>query len=596
MFLFRLVTLAVVGTSVLSPLAAQGIPRGSRSTAQTVNAAPRFMVANPFAFAAADSAPAVKIGTGVREELKGVVGRDYQVIEQTQMNDALKQYGYPVDAILSPALATTLAKNIQARFVVNSTLNKGDGGRYTVTARLIGVSDDAGNVVTLAQNANETPEAFGKRLATALEPAVKSLADAKACVEQRASKPDKAADAAAKALKTVPNHGLAEYCLSLLAQDKKAPREQVVKHLQASAKGDPLSLPVWTALATQYQQANDTANTLAAFKQMLRVAPTNQKLREELFKYFLQSGHPETALEVADEGLKLDPYNADLYDLKSNACLFLSDFKCAVDALETLYATDSTKADTLFFTKISAAAGEGEKPDTVRLLKWSQVGVRKYPDNPTLLGYLNKAYTLTGQTDSVVAVTNRIMAKDTTDVVPALSAGKSLIDAKRPKEAVPFLDFAIKHGDAQAKENAAALLYTGAAPLLQQPQDLLGAAELLRMAVGAANPTGKVQPAANYLLGLATLFQVPQIDPQAEKQKSCDLARQEETLLGEAETALRPGARSTRRPWTRTSASSSSTSRGSRRCSRRTANRGFHGGTRRSIFTPPFHGAVAQLG
>jgi tetratricopeptide (TPR) repeat protein len=541
MFLFRLVTLAVVGAALGGPLAAQGIPRGSRVSSSTVNAAPRFMVANPFAFAAADSAPAVKIGSGVREELKSVVGRDYQVIEQAQMNDALKQYGYPVDAILSPALATTLAKNILARLVVNSTLNKAEGGRYTVTARLIGVSDDAGNVVTLAQNAGEAPEAFGKRLAEALEPAVKSLADAKACIDQRTAKPDKAADAAAKALKTVPNHGLAEFCLSLLAQDKKGPREEVVKHLQASAKGDPLSLPVWTALATQYQQANDTVNTLAAFKQMLRVAPTNQKLREELFKYFLQSGHPETALEVADEGLKLDPYNADLYDLKSNACLFLSDFKCAVDALETLYATDSTKADTLFFTKISAAAGEGEKPDTVRLLKWSQVGVRKYPDNPTLLGYLNKAYTLTGQTDSVVAVTNRIMAKDTTDVVPALSAGKSLIDAKRPKEAVPFLDFAIKHGDPQAKENAAALLYTGAAPLLQQPQDLLGAAELLRMAVGAANPAGKVQPAANYLLGLATLFQVPQIDPQAEKGKSCDLAKQEETLLGEAETALTAG-------------------------------------------------------
>jgi tetratricopeptide (TPR) repeat protein len=540
MFLFRLVTLAVVGASVLSPLAAQGIPRNSR-TSQTVTVAPRFMVANPFAFAAADSAPAVKIGSGLREKMKDVVGRDYQVIEQAQMNEALTQYGYPLDAILSPALATTLAKNIQARFVVNSTLNKAEGGRYTVTARLIGVSDDAGYVVTLAQNAGETPEAFGKRLSVALAPAVKALADAKACIDQRTSKPDKAAAAAAKALKTAPNHGLAEYCLALLAQDKKAPREEVVKHLQASAKGDPLSLPVWTALATQYQQANDTANTLVAFKQMLRVAPTNQKLREELFKYFLQSGHPETALQVADEGLKLDPYNADLYDLKSNACLFLSDFKCAVDALETLYATDSTKADTLFFTKISAAAAEGEKPDTLRLLKWSQVGVRKYPDNPTLLGYLNKAYTLTGQTDSVIAVTNRIMAKDTTDVVPALNAAKSLIDAKRPKEALPFLDFAIKHGDPQAKENAAALLYTGAAPLLQPPQDLLGAAELLRMAVGAANPAGKVQPAANYLLGLATLFQVPQIDPQAEKQKSCDLARQEETLLGEAETALTAG-------------------------------------------------------
>ncbi|HKT59080.1 MAG TPA: hypothetical protein VJQ46_03460 [Gemmatimonadales bacterium] len=541
MFLFRLVTVAVVGSAVLSPLAAQGIPRGARASQQTVNNSPRFMVANPFAFASADSAPAVKIGTGMREEMKSVVGRDYQVIEQTQMNDALKQYGYPIDAILSPALATTLAKNIQARFIVSSTLNKGEGGRFTVTARLAGVNDDAGNVVTLAQNQNETPDAFGKRLAAALEPAVKSLGDAKACIDQRTAKPDKAAEAANKALKTLPNNGLAEYCLALLAQDKKAPREEVVKHLQASTKGDPLSLPVWTALATQYQAANDTANTLEAFKQMLRVAPTNQKLREELFKYFLQSGHPETALQVADEGLKLDPYNADLYDLKSNACLFLSDFKCAVDALETLYATDSTKADTLFFTKISAAAGEGEKPDTVRLLKWAQTGVRKYPDNPTLLGYLNKAYTLTGQTDSVVAVTNRLMAKDTSAVVPALSAAKALIDAKRPKEAVPFLDYAIKHGDPQAKENAAALLYTGAAPLLQQPQDLQGAAELLRMAVSAANPQGKVGPAANYLLGLATLFQVPQIDPQAEKGKSCDLAKQEEALLGEAETALTAG-------------------------------------------------------
>jgi tetratricopeptide (TPR) repeat protein len=568
MSLSRLVTLAVLGSALLSPLAAQGIPRRT-STAATVNTAPRFMVANPFAFASADSATAVKIGTGFREEMKNVVGRDYQVIEQAQMNDALKQYGYPLDAILSPALATTLAKNIQARFLVSSTLSKEQGGHYSVTARLIGVNDDAGSVVTLSQKEGETPEAFGKRLAQALQPVVKSLGDAKACIDQRKEKPDKAADAANKALKTVPTQGLAEYCLALLAEDKKAPRGEIVKHLQAAAKGDPLSLPVWTALATQYQQANDTANTLVAFKQMLRVAPTNQKLRTELFKYFLQAGHPETALQVADEGLKLDPYNADLYDLKSNACLFLSDFKCAVDALETLYQTDSTKADTLFFTKIAAAAAEPAVPDTAkllklartqadtqkvraeaaaggiadttRLLKWTQIGVRKYPNNPTLLGYLNKAYTLTGKTDSVVAVTNRIMAKDTTDVVPALSAAKALIDAKRPKEAVPFLDFAIKHGDAQAKENAAALLYTGAAPLLQQPQDLQGAAELLRMALGAANPTGKVAPAANYLLGLATLFQVPQVDPQAEKQKSCDLAKQEETLLGEAETALTAG-------------------------------------------------------
>lgn len=567
MYLMRLVLVALVAIVSAVPLAAQGIPRNSRTT-QAVNNAPRLMVANPFAYAAADSVNAVRIGTAAREEMKGIVGRNFTVVEQSQMNDALKQYGYPTDAILSPALATTLAKNIQARVLLSATLARAAGGKAAVTARLIGVNDDAGNVVTLSQPDGQNLQDFGKKVARALEPAVKALPDAKACVDQRTSKPDKAADAANKAIKALPNHGLAEFCLAQIAMDKKAPRAEIVKHLQAAVKGDPLSLPGWTALATQYQAANDTANTLVAFSQMLRVAPTNQKLREELFKYFLQSGHPETAKQVADEGLKLDPYNADLYDLKSNACLFLSDFKCAVDALETMYATDSTKADTLFFTKISAAAAEGEKPDTVRLLKWSQIGVRKYPDNLTLLGYVNRAYSLSGQVDSVVSVTNRIIAKDTTAVVPALEAARALITPPagpggtspngtgsntstttpgtpaprgRVKEAVPFLEFAIKHGDAQAKENAAALLYTGAAPLLQEPQDLEGAAELLRMAVQSANPSGKVYPAANYLLGLATLFQVPKIDPQAEKQKSCDLARQEQGLLLASDSALTAG-------------------------------------------------------
>ena len=570
MYLARFVSLMTLAAALAAPLAAQGIPRNARTTSQTTSA-PRFMVANPFAFAAADSAPAVAIGSALRGEMKDVVGRDFTVVEQTQMNDALTQYGYPKDAILSPALAVTLAKNIQSRFLVSSTMAKGEGNRYSVSARLTGVNDDAGNVVTLTQNAGESPAAFGKRLADALEPAAKSLLDAKACVDQRAAKPDKAVEAANKAIKVLPDHGLAHYCLALITQDKKGPREEVVKHLQAAVKGDPLSLPAWTALAAQYQQANDTANTLVAFKQMLRVAPTNQKLREELFKYFLQSGHPETALEVADEGLKIDPYNADLYDLKSNACLFLSNFKCAVDALETMYATDSTKADTLFFTKISAAAAEGEQPDTTRLLKWSQAGVRKYPDNPTLLGYLNRAYAMTGQVDSVVAVTTRMISKDTTAVDQALAAAQVLINPPaaattppatgttptaatpttpadttaarrgRPKEALPFLEYAIRYGDAQAKENAAALLYTGAAPLLQQPQDLAGASELLRVSVANANPSGKVYTASNYLLGLATLFQVPQLDPQAEKQKSCDLAKQMETLLTESETALTAG-------------------------------------------------------
>jgi hypothetical protein len=546
MSVLRPVLVALLTGIIATPLVAQGIPRNARTTQVATNA-PRLMVANPFAFAPNDSANAVQIGTAARQEMKDIAGRNFTVIEQSQMNDALKQYGYPMDAILSPPLATTLAKNIQARVLVTATMARAEGNRAAVTARLIGVNDDAGYVVTLTQKSGESLQDFGKRLAQALEPAVKALPDAKACIDQRTSKPDKAEEAAKKALKTLPNDGLAEYCLAQIAMDRKAPRPQVVKHLQASTKGDPLSLPVWTALATQYQQTNDTANTLVAFEQMLRVAPTNQKLREELFKYFLQSGHSETALKVADEGLKIDPYNADLYDLKSNACLFLSNFKCAVDALETMYATDSTKADTLFFTKISAAAAEGEQPDTARLLKWSRLGTKKYPSNITLLGYLNRAYVLTGQVDSSLAVTQKLMAHDTTEVTPALAAVQALAQSQRLKEAAPFIDYVAKHGDAQRKEQLGALLVTSSLPLLQGDstkgvkKDLEGAAAYARQAASISDPNGKVKPTANYILGLALFLQAAELDAQTEKNKSCDMAMQEQQLLADADSALTAG-------------------------------------------------------
>lgn len=549
MSLVRLISLVALGTTLSVPLLGQGIPRRSSSSGRqaTASQGTRLMVANPFAFAPKDSATAVQLGTVIRTRMKDAVGRDFNVVEQSQMNDALSQYGYPRDAILNPALATTLARNIQARVALTSTISKTPNGRYMVTARLAGVNDDAGNVVSMTQGKGQSLDDFAKKVVAAFEPAIKSLDEARDCVGQQQAKPDKAVDAANKAIKQLPNNGLAEFCLAEIAINRKASRQEVVKHLQASVKGDPLSLPAWTALAAQYQAANDTAKTLVAFKQMLRVAPTNQKLREEIFKYFLQSGHPETAREVADEGLKIDPYNADLYDLKSNACLFLSDFKCAVDALETMYATDSTKADTLFFTKISAAAAEGEKPDTTRLLKWAQVGTRKYPENVTLLGYLNRAYVMTGQVDSSIAVTQRLIAKDTAAVAPALAAVQALAQSRRMNEAAPFIDYIQQHGDAQRKEQLAVILVNAALPLLQadsaagKEQDLEGAVAFARQATTIADSGGKVGPTANYVLGLALFLQAAKLDAETEKQKSCDLANQEQQLLTSADSALTAG-------------------------------------------------------
>jgi tetratricopeptide (TPR) repeat protein len=545
MSLVRFAAVVGFGAVLAVPLDAQ-VPRRPRE--QQVATLPRLLVATPYVSAGADSAPAVQVGIGMRERMSKIVEGNFNVLTSEQMNEALKQYGYPANAILSPALATTLAKSVQARLLVSSQMNKSGNG-YSVIARLVGSNDEAGSVVSVAQTAGQGLSDFGGRVADQLQPAFKSMEDARECSNQQQSNPNKAADAARKALKQYANNGLASFCLAQIALAKKD-RKEAIQHLQAAAKADPMSLAAWSHLAEQYQAANDTANVISALREMLRIAPTNQKLREQAFRYFLNAEKPQIAKEVADSGIKIDPYNADFYDLKSNACAFLSDFKCSVDALEQSYSVDSTKADTLFVTKILAFSEQrladtnprATAADTARYVKWAQFGAKKYPNSVPALQALSKAYGMTGQVDSTIAVAQRLVAANPQDVTPLLAAAQTLINNKRGKEAMPLIQMAAEKGDATAKENAAALLYQSAAPLLQEPvQDYAGAAELLRGATKYGSPQGKVYPAANYLLGLATLLQVPKIDPEAEKTKSCDLARQEETLLAESEQAFTAG-------------------------------------------------------
>lgn len=547
----RLLTLAALGLAVAGPVAAQGIPRGGRISTSALSNRTKILVANPYVFATADSATAVHLGDVIRKRMDKVAGSDYSVVPDTIMNTALVQFGYPKDAILSAVLARTLAKQLPGtRVVVTSTLAKAPDGNRLLVARLTGTNDDAGNTVHVAQPAAQPLEELGEKAAEALQPALRSLADARTCMDQRLSNKAKASDAANKALKVLPTNGLAHYCLALIADSNHAEGEKI-QHLESAVAGDSLSVVALRSLAQSYQQRGDTAKAVATLQQILRAAPTDQELRQSAFRYFLSSGNTDAAIQVADEGLKLDPFNWDLYDLKSNACLFASNYKCAVEVLAKAYETDSTRADTLFFAKIAAAAEQrlsdtlpkATSADTATYVLWAQKASRRYPTNVTLLQNLNKAYSYSGQVDSSLAVTRRLMAADSSNVMPALAAAQALITAKRLKDAQPYIDFALRRSasspdSADLRAKAAGLMTNAAVPLLQAtPADYKGAADLLRQAVKVA-PAAPFMPTANYLLGLATFFQVPALDTQAMAQKSCDLARQEDSLLKEAEAAF----------------------------------------------------------
>ena len=518
--------------------------RSSRPTQPVVNL-PRLMVANPHSFSAQDSSAAVRIGAGMRDRIERNADKWYKTVQRAQMNEALLQYAYPVDAVLPPMVAQQLAASLSARTMVLSTILKSEGGRYTLESRLVGTSDDAGHVVRVTQAPNQSFEDFGARAADSLNGAFKALEDARACERLRQTNPEKATESALKALRNQPNDGLAEWCLAQIAKAKKAPVDSVIAHLKSAAKGDPLSLKVWADLAVQYQAKADSTATIETFKQMLRVAPTNEALRKEAFQLFQRYGHPDAAEDVAREGLKLDDKNTEFWDLLYGACIVQGTpekNKCAIEAMEQVYAIDTTKADTTFFIKVTLAASQ-PPPDTARFRKWAQLGVAKYPTNGSLLAQLASAYSLAGPVDSAVSVTKRLMAVDSSDVTPVLKVAKTLADTsvKRPRDALALAPYIERLGSPEDKRNMAVILATGALPLLQPPADWAQAAEIAREAIKLAPPNSQTQQFGNFILGLAAFQMVADMDKEATSTKSCPMARQMKSLLDEAGPALLAG-------------------------------------------------------
>lgn len=564
----RLTPLLLAGavTAVLAgPAAAQ--LRSSRPS-QPVQNFPRLMVANPHSFSSQDSAASVRIGSGLRDKVEKVADRWFKVILRLQMNEALQQYAYPVDAVLPPLVARQLASSLQSRAMVAGTILRGEGGRFVLEARLAGMTDDAGQMIRVTQVANQSFEDFGSKVGDSLALAFRALPDAKACENLRGSAPERAADAAGKALRTQPNNGLAHYCLAQIAIAKKGPVDSIIAHLKAATRGDRLSLKAWSDLGVQYQAKGDSAATVETFKEMLTVAPTNEALRKEAYRLFLNYGRIEAAEEVADSGLALDPANADLWDLKSSACLSVDSpakVKCAIDALEQVYALDTTKADTMFYSKITYAASRPSVaatikvkidslgntkdsvimlPDTARFVKWARMGVAKYPMRGILLGQLAEAYSVAGPIDSSVAVTKRLMTVDSSDVSPVLRVAKALAEAKRGKEALELAPYIERLGGTDDKANMSGILAVAGLSALQPPgSEYATAAEIARTALRLGQVAAVPQRIAfaSYVLGFATFFQVPPMDAEAERTKSCELAKQVKLLLEEAGPALQAG-------------------------------------------------------
>jgi tetratricopeptide (TPR) repeat protein len=489
------------------------------------------MVANPFVSSAADSASAVAVGGGMRDKLTRSVSSNWSVLSRRQMNDALVQFGYSPDAILIATTAQKLATALSARVYITSTMQKASGGLYSVTARLVAGREDAGFVVTLVQEAGQNLPDFGGKIADLMMPAIKALPDARNCMDLAETKPDKASEAAQKSLKTVPNFGLAEYCLGVMAQAKDSVSKETEAHFANAIKGDPLSLFSWNQLAIIYQKQADTAKAVDAYQQMLRIAPTNQKLLEEAYKLFRKYGREDAATSVIDNGIANDPANPDWYDLRANLCIAKNDYPCALTALNEMWSLDSSKADEDFFAKVMFVAQS--KPDTAALITWGQRGATKFQQNTDILEWWARGLAMEGKGDSAVVIARRIFAADptATDAVMRV-VNNSMIPSGEFAQTLAFAPDIKKSGNDDLKTQYGSVLIQTAMPMLQSDTRndslLLQTGEIV---LDLQSTNQQIPLYAHYLLSAVLYSQLAPLPNAVRQQKSCDLAKQEDALL-----------------------------------------------------------------
>lgn len=546
--LYQALSISLLATMTAAvPTVPQGIPRGATISGQVRGLqTTKVFVANPYMSyqTLADSSAAVIVGNAMRDRLDGRIGSELSVIQRQQMNADLTTYGYSANAILTLGSAVSLGKAMGARTFVTSVMTKTSGG-YSVVIRISGLNEDAGHVIVTSTTPGQALPDFGTRSANLVIPVIVAHKDAKACMDQVSTKPDKAVQSANKALKAIPNYGLAEFCLATMALQKDEMGAEAATRFENAVKGDPQSLVAWSQLAVIHQKQNDSAKTVFDYQSMLRQEPTNTALAKEAVNVFRKYQRPDALKDLVAEQKLLDPSNTDWYDLAANGCLENNDYGCALSEEEQIFVLDSSQADKDYFNKIIFIAKN--KPDTIAYRKWARLGAMKFPTEVDIVSELARAYIWNGQADSAIAVTNRLIALDAPgQIVNVLMVVQSLVDANQTEKILPFTDYFRKFGDEDAKFKFAGIGFPGQQAMYQafakdsttRPSEYARVAVVGDSLLAAGTARATVIEPITLFIGLATYQQIFPLQQQLQAQKTCELARQYNALLVKAEPAL----------------------------------------------------------
>ena len=525
----RAMTVALALGSVSAPatLSAQT----SRAPGQDT---PRILVA---VFSSNERTAGVQVADAVRTRVSnGANPRFLYVIPKNDIVNYLESSGYRADSSLGPSDLKELAKLLRADEILFGQVTRTAAG-YQVEPRLL-LARDPTVAQPLPPLTVREPDDAARDVERALEAARKQLADNQACENAlRDQQYARAIAAANEAIRKYPNATMARTCLGSAYQAMKLPADSLLRVAKEIRQLDPRNS--WGARYeyVAYKEKGDQENAVRALIKLMSLEPWNSQLQQQAIAELATLGKPAVAIPLVDSLLMSNPGDPTLlrqrWLLTLNAAAAADSatapglYEQALVAGETLTKSDTSLADTTYFSRQVAAAASVSPQ---RGAEWAARAVRKYANNAEFWAIKAQLERRAGQLQTAEQSIRRSLQINSSQPNARLLHAQIFVDLNMPDSAVAIARAAVAAGEDAATWGAMLLGPTQAAFKKAQESKLNADFE---KALALAEESDKLasSPTAAFFIGASAFSLGINLLQEAQKPKSCPLARRAQDLL-----------------------------------------------------------------
>ena len=377
--------------------------------------------------APADSASSIALADALRDRIGQLAKYKVLVITKAKLCEALTASGFPCDVLLDDQQARQLARFLSVSAYTTGSLTRTDA-TLTANVRVIDISSSGMPAGFSIASPGTTP-AFAEAIAQRLNTIIRASEQVRECTKNRQSTQfARALSAANKALVIDPTSAGANLCIATVYEAQRLPVDSVIAASTRALKGDPCNSTAWENIARGWQQKNDTLKSIDAFISQLECEPRNTSRRMAIGQLLRQMKQFPRAVELLNAGLKFQPGDQQMLDLKVRIAIEGSLWKEAVLGMTEQIAHDSALAkDTTWLNTAIGAAQSA--PDTQAGLRFTEIAVRNFPNSIRFLKARGGAFETAGMVDSAVYVYKKTLALEQGNDIPlSLLIAKTMVD------------------------------------------------------------------------------------------------------------------------------------------------------------------------